>query len=427
MALADSAKKLASPRLIAAAAAIVVIAALIAAMLWTGAFSALIHSRWLPEIAIAVAAAIALAAVVWGLPWYRERAFLRNYGSDYRAAAGGSPQEFQARFADALRRLRQLPRPPGDDEAVYALPWFLIIGPGETGKTAALKASGMFSPLTSPPADGGTVNFDWWVSNNMLAIDTAGRYAIAPDATRDRAEWYRLLRLIRHYRAREPLNGIVAVIAADGLMTRGDEELRREAGQMRDRIEEAMRELGAVFPVYALVTKCDLLEGFSDFFGQLPERVRADAVGYAGEPPAGSDAGADREQRRRASLREGLDSIYQRLGMLRLALLNGETAEERRQPVFCFPEEFSALEARAGIFLEPLLSEDVRYHTPLFRGIYFAGARGGGASVSAIRRQLEIAEQPAPLPADARQDYFLRDFFDLVLPRDRALARGGGK
>jgi type VI secretion system protein ImpL len=290
-----------------------------------------------------------------------------------------------------------------------------------------LKASGLFTPLTSPPAEGGTANFDWWVSNKMLAIDTAGRYAIAADAARDRAEWYRLLRLIRHYRAREPLNGIVAVIAADGLMTRGDEELRREAGQMRDRIEEAMRELDAVFPVYALVTKCDLLEGFSDFFGQLPERVPTYAVGYAAELPAENGAGQDRERRRLASLREGLDSIRERLGMLRLSLLNGETPEERRQPVFCFPEEFRALENRAGIFLEPLLSEDVRYHTPLFRGIYFAGARGGGASVSAIRRQLDIAEQPAPLQADGRQDFFLHDFFELILPRDRALTSGGGK
>jgi type VI secretion system protein ImpL len=426
MAIADSAKELAWRRLAVVAAAVAIIAVMVATLWWTGALAALTHSRWRSEIAIAAAIAIVIAAALWGLPWYRERSFLRGYGSDYPAAAGASPQEFQARFADAMRRLRQLPRPSGEADAVHSLPWLLLIGAGGSGKTSAVKASALFTPLTSLSAEEGTRNFDWWVSNKMLAIDTAGRYAIAPDAATDRAEWYRILRLIRHYRAHEPLNGIVVVIAADSLMTRGDEEVRREAGELRNRIEEATRELGASFPIYALVTKCDLIEGFSGFFGQLPERVWGEAIGYASPADDGA-ARPDREQWRRSSLREGLDSIYQRLGMLRLSLLSGESPQERRLPIFCFPEEFRALELRAEIFLEPLLSEDVRYHTPLFRGIYFAGAAGDGAAVSALRRQLDIAEPPSPLPADGRRDFFLHDFFDLILPRDRALARSGGK
>src|SRR5208282_2942176 len=72
----------------------------------------------------------------------------------------------------------------------------------------ALIAAERFSPITAVAPEG-TTNFDCWVSNTMLVLDTAGRYAIAADAAKDRGEWYRLLRLIRHYHGRDPMNGLI--------------------------------------------------------------------------------------------------------------------------------------------------------------------------------------------------------------------------
>ena len=84
------------------------------------------------------------------------------------------------------------------------------------------------------------------------------------------------------------------------------------------------------------------------------------------------------------------------------------------------------MERPLTVFVGPLLSEDVRYHTPLFRGVFFASARHEGTPVSSMRRQMQIAEGPAAVEGKSEQPYFLRDLFETILPRDRALSTAAG-
>ena len=290
--------------------------------------------------------------------------------SGYGVGSEQSPQEFQAKFTASLRRFRSLPQHSRKGDSTYALPWFLIIGAGASGKTEAVKSSGIFSALTSTTAEGATQNCDWWVSNSMLLLDTAGRYTIPTDVERDRGEWYRLLRLIKYYHGREPLSGMIVTVAIDYLASQPDEKLRADAGQARERIEETIQELGADFPVYILLTKCDLLEGFAEFFGALPVRVLNQAVGWIDDPPAGTAGGPPRGAAAFRRLQNGLESTHQRLNVLGTSVLNGKVAEELCQPLFCFPEEFRAFTRPLGVFAEVLSNDDVRYHTPLAaRGI----------------------------------------------------------
>jgi type VI secretion system protein ImpL len=404
-------------------AGIVVAALLAAGLTRLGVFKALVHSPWRLEIMLGVAVILVLLIIFVGLPWYRERSFVRRMESRYSVGSGASPQEFHAKFTAAMRRFRSLPQPAGKGDSIYALPWFLMIGAGASGKTEAVKSSGIFSALTSTADEGGaTQNCDWWISNSMLLLDTAGRYTVPADQ-HDRSEWYRGLRLIAHYHKREPLSGMIVTAAADYLGTQDDERLRANAGQVRQRIEEAIQELKTDFPVYILLTKCDLIEGFAEFFGALPVRVLNQAVGFIDDPPAGIAGGASRGAAAFKRLQDGLHSTYQRLNVLGTSMLNGKVAEELRQPLFCFPEEFRALTRPLGAFAEVLCTEDVRYHTPLLRGVFLSSASQQGPRTSSLRSQVAIASQPAPSESKVQVGYFLRELFETILPRDRALAR----
>jgi type VI secretion system protein ImpL len=373
-----------------------------------------------------------LLIIFVGVPWYREHSFARRLRSgydarlksDYGAGGGASPEEFQAKFSAALRQLRTLPQPSGQVDPLYALPWFLIIGSSASGKTSAIKASGIFSPLTATIAGDETRNWDWWVSNTMLLIDTAGRYTVPSDVERDRSEWYRLLRLIKHYHGREPLNGLVVTVASDYLASRPDEELRADADQVRLRIEETIHELDAEFPVYILVSKCDLLEGFAEFFSTLPLRTRNQAVGWVDDPPAGIGGGPPRGAGAFRRLQEGLLLTCDRFSVLGTSVLNGKVAEELRQSLFCFPEELRALAGRLLVFAEVLCSEDVRYHTPLVRGVFVSSAPVPGRRRSFLRPEVKIASTPAASVREVSSSYFLKEFFEAILPRDRALIGG---
>lgn len=387
---------------------------------YRGWLGLVVASSWFwPALGLFLVAAL-IAGWRWGIPWWRERRFVRRRGSAYVAAGQESPEEFRAKFLFALQTLKGLPQLKGTADPVYVLPWYILIGDSGAGKTATVRGADLFSPLTAPPdGDEATQNFDCWVSNSAVILDTTGRYASPADVARDRAEWYRLLRLIREHRPRQPVNGLVISIAADVLAGQAEEALRAEGSKFRERIEEAVRELGVDFPIYVLVTKCDLIDGFNEFFGQLPERMVGEVVGYVDDPTPndGKEArGAAALGRLSAALRD----IYGRLHLFRLSILEGKAPAGLRPAIFCFPEEFRALQSPLLAVMESLISEDVRYHTPLLRGIFFVSAQQKGKRVSLLRRALRLAEETSPAPGTGKR-YFLQDLFNIMLPRDRGL------
>jgi type VI secretion system protein ImpL len=63
------------------------------------------------------------------------------------------------------------------------------------------------------------------------------------------------------------------------------------ARSIRARIQELYSTLGVRFPIYVLVTKTDLLAGFSEFFGDLGREARAQVWGTTFDFPSARRAG----------------------------------------------------------------------------------------------------------------------------------------
>jgi type VI secretion system protein ImpL len=96
---------------------------------------------------------------------------------------------------------------------LYDLPWYLVLGSPDAGKTTALLNAGLQFPLArkmggrignaSPASVAGTLHCDWWLSNEAVLIDTAGRYTTHDsDAANDAIEWHGFLGLLRKHRTR---------------------------------------------------------------------------------------------------------------------------------------------------------------------------------------------------------------------------------
>ena len=417
MSVLDNAKRAVQSRAAVWILAGVALAAAVVATRWMGWLT----SPWLWAVLTFLAAIGVFAAVHWGIPKLRERRFLEQEGSPHVIGSGESPEEYRAKFAKALQSLASLPQLKGSSDPLYALPWYLLLGGGSAGKTTAVRGSGLFTPLFKPAdSDAPTTNYEWWVAKTAVVLDTPTRYAEQANVEQDRAEWYRLLLLLRQHRDREPISGVVVVVGADMLATQSEESLRAAASKLRDRCEEAIQKLGTDFPVYVLVTKCDMIEGFAEFFSKLPGQVTDEVIGYVDDPGAGHASDRGRGAAAIERLKAALDSIYQRLHFFRAALLESSVPEGLRPAIFCFPEEFRSLQQALVAFVEPLFAEAVKYHTPLFRGIFFSSARQTPARVSPLRRTLHVGETASPGSEGARP-HFLADLFSHILPRDRGL------
>ncbi len=162
--------------------------------------------------------------------------------------------------------------------ALYALPWYMIIGPSAAGKTTAIQNSGLEFPFGKEGfrGVGGTRNCDWFFSTKGIFLDTAGRYVTQ---TEDRPEWIAFLDILKKNRKKKPVNGVIIAINIDEIINSDKDQIYDHAKNMRQRIDELIENLGVNFPVYFVFTKCDLIQGFVEYYGDFSELERSQIWG----------------------------------------------------------------------------------------------------------------------------------------------------
>jgi type VI secretion system protein ImpL len=322
-------------------------------------------------------------------------------------------QQLQERWKEAMDALRRSHlRKKGNP--LYVLPWYLVFGESGSGKTTAIQSARLSSPFAEVNrASGisGTRNCDWWFFEQAILLDTAGRYAIPVDEGRDKDEWQHFLTLLAKYRKREPLNGLIVCVPADKLLQGGKETLQEDGRIIRRRCDELMRVLGAKFPVFVLVTKCDLVQGMTQFCDQLPEKRLEQAMGAINQILSTEVA---------AFTKNTVATISERLRDLRLLLLHRTKAQTLDPALLLFPEEFEKLEPGLTAFVNGAFEQNPYQETPLLRGLFFSSGRQEGTPYSHFLKALDLIGEKETLPGTNR-GLFLHDFFGRILPKDRGL------
>jgi type VI secretion system protein ImpL len=311
---------------------------------------------------------------------------------------------------DSLRRshLRKFGNP------LYVLPWYMVLGESGSGKTTAISSARLSSPfaeVTRTTGISGTRNCDWWFFEQAVILDTAGRYAIPVDEGRDKEEWQKFLSLLMQYRKKEPINCLIVTVAADKLLEATPETLEEDGRNIRSRLDELMRVLGVRFPVYVLVTKCDLVQGMTQFCDNLPEESLDQPMGVVNQDLS-TDAVAFQER--------AVTIIGERLRSLRLLLVHQPKYRDVDPALLLFPEEFENLKRGLEPFMKGAFQENPYQETPLLRGLYFSSGRQEGTPFSHFLSALGLIGEREVLPGTSK-GLFLHDLFSKLLPRDRGL------
>jgi type VI secretion system protein ImpL len=322
-------------------------------------------------------------------------------------------KDLQGRWKEAVEALRRSHlRKFGNP--LYVLPWYLIMGESGSGKTTSIKSARLSSPfveVTHTSGISGTRNCDWWFFEQAIIIDTAGRYAIPVDEGKDKEEWQRFLNLLVKYRKKEPLHGLIVTVAANKLLEGTVEVLEEDGKNIRRRIDELMRVLGIKFPVYVLVTKCDLIQGMTKFCDHLPEESTGQPMGVMN-----TDLSKDVD----AFLKRAMNTIGERLRNLRILLLHKPEAGGVDPGLLLFPEEFENLSRGIEAFMKGAFQENPYQETPVLRGLFFSSGRQEGSPYSHFLSKLGLIGEKEVLPGTSR-GLFLHDFFSKILPGDRGL------
>jgi type VI secretion system protein ImpL len=328
--------------------------------------------------------------------------------------AGAQVATLRQHLEEAQRHLKRL---HGADRRgkkyLYELPWYILIGPPGAGKTTALLNCGLKFPLAerygNRPVRGaaGTRNCDWFLTDEAVLIDTAGRYTTQDSsATEDQAAWLGFLDLLKEYRPAQPINGVLVAISLTDLITLPQEERRAHAAAVRARLGELLKRFAVRFPVYVLFTKADLIAGFVEAFEPLGREEREQVWGMTLPLDPGGDADP-------AVLQFG-DEFRLLLGRLNERVIDRvqEEAETRRRGmIFGLPTQIVSLTETVREFLEEVFLAS-RFDTrPLLRGVYFTSGTQEGTPIdrlmSAIAHRFGLHGQRLTAFSGGGRSYFL--------------------
>ena len=371
---------------------------------------------------------------------------LLNQLASYREEKTGDPQvageqvaELQKRFDDALNILKKTKLDAAgrsgllatlSKQYIYQLPWYMFIGAPGSGKTTALINSGLTFPLadqfgkTAIRGVGGTRNCDWWFTNEAVMLDTAGRYTTQEsNEPVDKAEWDGFLGLLKKFRPRQPVNGVLLTISVSDLLTLSAQERHAQSVAFKKRLNELREALRIQFPVYVLVTKIDLLAGFNEYFVSLTKEDRAQTWGFTAPYDEKKPSAPDFQAWYQSEFQLLLKRIYAGLPK---ALLE-EPDLTRRALMYSMPQQFAGLQDLLAHMIEPIFSASKFEESLLLRGIYFtSGTQEGNAFdrvLVAMQRKFKTNSRPENgLISKGGKSYFLQDLLQKVIFPESHLA-----
>lgn len=197
----------------------------------------------------------------------------------------------QGRFSGAIQFLQKtLISKQGQKINLAHLPWYVLIGPQQVGKTSLLANSSInfilskqFKPETLKSLSPSEC-CDWWVTRDLVLIDVPSTYIHcrgktnknSPRASLHNVLWQNLLNLIHDHRKTESLNGVVVALNLPELMKQNNNmDQKSIVIDIKFRLHELREKFGKHLPCYFIITKCDLLPGFTEFFSESTQEELA--------------------------------------------------------------------------------------------------------------------------------------------------------
>ncbi|HKR00315.1 MAG TPA: type VI secretion system protein [Pyrinomonadaceae bacterium] len=291
----------------------------------------------------------------------------------------GSSVWLRLSFRRAMRQIRAYGK-----GALYRIPWYMMVGEAQSGKTTILSSTGL-DLLTEEPDEqkaGVKQGINWFFFDQGIVLDVAGDFVLRADgATSNVYSWDALLKLLRRHRSERPLDGIILTIPCADLLGAQNAgpalkvKLEQKADLLYSNLVEARKLLGVNLPVYVLITKCDEMTGFRSLCNEIPDRL---------DEMLGWSSPYTREIAYRSEwVTEAFQNLYRYLFYLQMEIFAAHDHVINRDELFMLPSELREMRKPLQIYLDQIFRESA-YHDAFFlRGIYFCGDSAGGVLPSA--------------------------------------------
>lgn len=307
---------------------------------------------------------------------------------------------------------------------IYQKPWFLLVGASGVGKTTSILNSGLKFPIGTVENTSrlvGTQDCDWFLTNDAVMIDTAGRFVEQDNQSKNSDDWQELLHLLKRCRTKQPINGLVLMIGTDDIMKNDERYLGSQLSELRVRLQEVQNTFNISFPFYVVVNKIDLITGFEQYFNYLSEEDRNKVFGIT------LDVLSDNSAEKINVIAKKLDNIAE---LIELNIFNSVAYNnQQNEPsdlALSFASEFADFIVHLKSYLKKLLNlskYDAMFH---LGGIYFtSSAQQETGNKTHVNPKHQL--QPKYIQDDnglmiTSKPYFINHFYHFVLMEASNLA-----
>lgn len=306
------------------------------------------------------------------------------------------------------------------------LPSYLLIGPTHAGKTTLLARSQINFILQRQfhhqtlEALQPSEHCDWWVTKDVSIIDVPGNYISLHHIHKDPSIkppslypvlWKALLKIIKKFR--RGVDGILIALPLPEIMKQHDP---KQFQLLLKELLQRLNELKAVFPqsvpCYLIITKCDVLNGFEEFFAESDDEEISQAWGISL---------ADTKNKKLSDeFIEQFNALIKKINGQLIWRLNQERNPMARPYIKDFPLELERIKAFVQEFIKKWL-----LNKPALRlqGIYLTSSiqRRPEPAKTTIeeenhQRVLQLFKPPRP----SSRAYFIKQFLNKAFVVDKA-------
>ncbi|MGK2890071.1 type VI secretion system membrane subunit TssM [Klebsiella michiganensis] len=364
---------------------------------------------------------VACIAILWWVGRHlrqvkREQQSLTDRQQDPLQTVVDGQQRFLDSWSLALKNL------PGHG-ALYAKPWYLMLGLPGSGKSSLLQRACPPNKLNARlhhdlQAQRDGQKLDCWLGEGAVIVDPDGALlhqtgqATAQDGERHTRLWRHLLTWLKTHRRRQPLNGIVLTLDLGELSRMGTSAREASAQLLRTRLMDIADELHTRLPVYVVLTHVDLLQGAGDFFRQLDTQTRQSILGVSFSP----------EKTGESSWAGELETFWD----LWLSQLNAALTGTMLHPpvqttptdAFLFLRQLDGLKSYLQTYLTDMLAGDDMAAFSV-RGLYLSSVYQQGVPFDAFSRatarRYRLADAVYPAARGESSTWFVRELFTGVV------------
>ncbi len=392
---------------------------------WKGPMWTLYEEQWLKPLANRW-----LATAAWGiiaLVWLTVRVMKRlqqlekMQKQQREEAVDPLSVELNAQQRYLDRWLLRLQRHLDNRRFLWQLPWYMVIGPAGSGKTTLLREGFPSDIIYAPEGARGAeqrLYLTPHVGKQAVIFDIDGTLCAPADADiLHRRLWEHALGWLKEKRARQPLNGIILTLDLPDLLTADKRRREHLLQTLRSRLQDIRQHLHCQLPVYVVLTRLDLLQGFAALFQSLNRQDRDAILGVT----------FTRRAHENDDWRTELNAFWQTwVDRMNLALPDLMVAQTHtRASLFSFSRQMQGSREPLVSLLEGLL--DGENMNVMLRGVYLTSSLQRGQMddifTQSAARQYRLGNNPlASWPLVDTAPYFTRSLFPQALLAEPNLA-----